>query len=44
MILDYFYINSPDAVIDPWSTKLWERILELIPLPPEREIISSTIK
>jgi hypothetical protein len=39
-----FYLNSPDAVIDPWLTKLWAKILEIIPLPAEKEIISSSIK
>ncbi|CAB3983279.1 NADPH-dependent diflavin oxidoreductase 1-like [Paramuricea clavata] len=35
---------GPDAVIDPWLKKLWEKILEIIPLPVGKEIISSSIK
>lgn len=35
---------GPDAVIYPWLTSLWEKVLEICPLPPGREIISSDIR
>ena len=39
-----FCFDSPDAVIDPWLSKLWGKILKIIPLPTNKEIISSSIK
>ncbi|XP_067662793.1 NADPH-dependent diflavin oxidoreductase 1-like [Haliotis asinina] len=34
---------GPDAVIDPWLTSLWERVLDLWPLPPGTEITRADI-
>ncbi|XP_070532421.1 NADPH-dependent diflavin oxidoreductase 1-like [Ptychodera flava] len=34
---------GPDAVIDPWLKALWDIVLDLHPLPPGKEIISSDI-
>ncbi|XP_071115588.1 NADPH-dependent diflavin oxidoreductase 1-like [Haliotis cracherodii] len=34
---------GPDAVIDPWLTSLWKKVLDLWPLPPGAEIISADI-
>nr|KAG5699981.1 hypothetical protein BaRGS_001800 [Batillaria attramentaria] len=33
-----------DAVIDPWVTSLWDRLLQLSPLPPGAEIISADVR
>ncbi|VDI75242.1 Hypothetical predicted protein [Mytilus galloprovincialis] len=35
---------GPDAVIYPWLDSLWKKVLNIYPLPPGREIISSTIR
>ncbi|XP_028408257.1 NADPH-dependent diflavin oxidoreductase 1-like isoform X2 [Dendronephthya gigantea] len=35
---------GPDAVIDPWLNTFWETILQIIPLPYGKEIISSSNK
>ncbi|XP_025022878.1 NADPH-dependent diflavin oxidoreductase 1 isoform X3 [Python bivittatus] len=34
---------GPDAVIDPWLLSLWEKILELYPLPSGLHVISPNI-
>lgn len=33
-----------DAVIDPWSSELWEELLQLSPLPPGQTIISADVR
>ncbi|CAG2236502.1 NADPH-dependent diflavin oxidoreductase 1 [Mytilus edulis] len=35
---------GPDAVIYPWLDSLWKKVLNIYPLPPGREIISSSIR
>ncbi|XP_032993957.1 NADPH-dependent diflavin oxidoreductase 1 [Lacerta agilis] len=34
---------GPDAVVDPWLSDLWEKILALYPLPPGRQILNPDI-
>ncbi|XP_071820437.1 NADPH-dependent diflavin oxidoreductase 1-like isoform X2 [Apostichopus japonicus] len=34
---------GPDAIVDPWVTSLWDKVLALYPLPAGVEIISSNV-
>ncbi|XP_078604811.1 NADPH-dependent diflavin oxidoreductase 1-like isoform X1 [Branchiostoma floridae x Branchiostoma japonicum] len=34
---------GPDAVVDPWLNSLWNKVLSLYPLPPDKAIISEHI-
>lgn len=34
---------GPDAVIDPWLTKLWSKLMYLYPLEPDQTILSDDI-
>nr|XP_034958286.1 NADPH-dependent diflavin oxidoreductase 1 isoform X2 [Zootoca vivipara] len=34
---------GPDAAVDPWLADLWEKILQLYPLPPGLQILSPDI-
>ncbi|XP_068695868.1 NADPH-dependent diflavin oxidoreductase 1-like [Montipora foliosa] len=35
---------GPDAVVDPWLKKLWEKVLRIYPIPPGKEIISANLR
>ena len=36
--------NRADAVVDPWLENLWQKILQLYPLPPGISVIPNTVQ
>ncbi|KAK2553223.1 NADPH-dependent diflavin oxidoreductase 1 [Acropora cervicornis] len=35
---------GPDAVVDPWLKEIWQKVLQIYPLPPGKEVISANIR
>lgn len=38
------YVCRSDAVIDPWISQLWDKILQLFPLPSGKNIIPAEVR
>ena len=43
LYIAYFH-SRPDAVVDPWLKEIWQKVLQIYPLPPGKEVISANIR
>lgn len=43
LYIAYFH-SRPDAVVDPWLKEVWQKVLQIYPLPPGKEAISANIR